>query len=126
MKSILIALITLTALASQAAVIRSARLDASKKNILIDVTYGGGCKTHAFELKMGICYETYPVRCQAQLVDLTNDDFCEALISTTVVINLKEAGLEDRYYSNGSLTITGADDGGGTASSASIRLPERN
>ncbi len=106
---VLSALITLVATQTFAATVRGARIDASKKVILVDVTYGGGCGKHDFSLEVGGCMETNPVRCSAKLVHKTQD-FCEALISNTVAISLSEYKLDDRYYSKGSLTITGDHD----------------
>lgn len=59
-----------------------------------------------------------PVQCQAELVHTTND-FCEALLYRTAVINLEITGIKGEYYSGGSLTIKG-DNG----SKATITLPE--
>ncbi len=106
---ILSVLLSLTATQTFAATVRGARLDANKKMILVDVTYGGGCGKHEFSLEVGGCFETYPVRCSAKLIHKTQDA-CEKLISNTVAINLSEHKLDDRYYSKGSLTITGDHD----------------
>ena len=103
---ILSALVTLFSVQSFGAVIRSAKLDASKKNILIDVTYGGGCGKHDFTLEVHGCAETFPVQCQADLVEKTND-MCEALVGTTVVLSIAEAKVNTRYYEGGNLTILG-------------------
>lgn len=105
-KAFLIAIISLINSHSFAAIVKSAKLDASEKNILIDVVYGGGCAKHDFALKLDGCYESYPVQCEAKLVDQTVD-YCEALVSDTVVIPLAKYGLNDSYYQHGSLTITG-------------------
>ncbi len=106
-----------------AAQVKSAKLDAQKKNILIDVTYGGGCGEHEFSLKMEGCAESMPVQCHADLIEKT-DDGCLALISATVTISLKEYGLTESYYRNGSLTIYGDKDWQtNKLSSATVRLP---
>ncbi len=47
MKFITLALV-LSSFSSFAATLHSAKLDAAKKNILVDVSYGGGCKKHTF------------------------------------------------------------------------------
>jgi hypothetical protein len=109
-----------------AAEVKSAKLDSSKKNILVDVVYGGGCKKHVFKLEVGACLESYPVQCTAALKHSTigGPDLCEALISETVVINLKKAGLDDSYYAGGKLTITGDRGFTGEPSQATIRLPK--
>lgn len=121
---VLAAMIVMTAAPSFAATVRGAKLDASGKNVLIDVTYGGGCGKHEFSLKTRGCAESYPVQCYAQLIEKT-DDMCEALVGTTVVINLAEAGFTGRYYSNGSLTITGDHDWQTKKpSQATVQLPK--
>lgn len=94
---------------SYAATIRSARLDESQKNILIKVTYGGGCGKHSFSLDLKGCAESFPVQCQAELVH-TSDDMCESNLSQVVVINLAKYKLNTSYYRGGSLTITGDQD----------------
>lgn len=103
---------------ANAAEIVSAELDGAGKNILIGVRHGGGCGEHDYSLKLKGCAESMPVQCQADLVHKTND-FCEALLHRTAVINLKAAGIKGEYYSGGSLTING-DNG----SKATITLPE--
>jgi hypothetical protein len=97
--------------------VKSAKLDASKENILVDVAYGGGCEEHSFSLKVGACLESFPAQCRATLVDSNSTDRCEAYIHETVVISLKESGLTDSYYKRASLTIAG-DSG-----KATVRLP---
>ena len=108
-----------------AAEIKSAKLDSSKNNILVDVVYGGGCKKHVFTLEVGACLESLPVQCTAKLVEKTvgGPDFCEALISETVVISRKKAGLDDSYYAGAKLTITGDRGFTGEPSQATVRLP---
>ena len=108
-----------------AAEVKSAKLDSSKKNIMIDGVYGGGCKEHVFTLEVGACLESLPVQCTAKLVEKTvgGPDFCEALISETVVLPIKKYGLNDSYYAGGKLTITGDRGFTGEPSQATIRLP---
>jgi hypothetical protein len=108
-----------------AAEVKSAKLDSSKNNILVDVVYGGGCKKHVFTLELGACLETYPVQCSAKLVEKTvgGPDFCEALISETVVISRKKYGLDDSYFKGASIKITGDRGFTGEPSEAVVRLP---
>ncbi|HRK09072.1 MAG TPA: hypothetical protein PLZ57_14990 [Pseudobdellovibrionaceae bacterium] len=84
----------------------------------MNVVYGGGCKTHQFELQMDYCMESFPVQCRARLVDLTTDDFCEAMISKTVTFSLRELGLLDSYYQRASLEISAS-----FGTPAVVRLP---
>lgn len=107
MKKILsIVLLSLFASQSFAAEIIGASVDKMKGNLLLDVSYGGGCGTHDFSLKLEGCYESYPVQCEAQLVHVSNDS-CEAIIRKIVVIPLSANGLLNSYYKRGRLTIKG-------------------
>lgn len=101
-----------------AAEVKSAKYNAAKKGIEIGVKYGGGCKEHKFELQVGTCLESFPVQCSAELVDLTNDDFCEALVSRTIFISLDNAGLNESYYSSATINIKGDNQ-----SRVAVRLP---
>ncbi len=103
---VLTALITLISTQTFAATVRGARLDASKKAILVDVTYGGGCGKHDFSLEVSGCFESMPAQCSANLIH-KSQDACEALISKTVVLSLSDYKLNTRYFSKASLTITG-------------------
>lgn len=126
MKTFLILLaFSLCAFQAGAAEVRGARLDANKKNLLIDVTYGGGCAKHTFKLAVGACRESFPVSCDAVLIEKISGgvDLCEAIISETVKINLKRAGLTDPYYRQGSLTIFGDQMFNGETSQATVKLP---
>lgn len=91
---------------SFAAEVVQARLDNKKENILIDVSYGGGCGKHDFSLKLEGCMESYPVQCMAKLVHVSQDN-CEAMIFETIAIPLSAYGLLGNYYKKGSLTIQG-------------------
>lgn len=110
------------------AVINSAKLDDSQENILVEVSYGGGCKEHNFELQITACAETFPVQCTADLVETVVDgpDFCEAFITKIVELNLRDNNLDDIYFSGGSLTIKGDKKANGRASRATIVLPRIN
>lgn len=126
MKTLILAMtLALTAFGAQAAEVLSAQIDAEGKNILVDVSYGGGCKKHTFSLKVGGCLESYPVQCTAVLVEKIEGgaDFCEAIIHTTAKINLKKAGLTNSYYKGGSLKITGDKNFRGELSAATVTLP---
>lgn len=100
--------------------VTGAALDAEFKNILVSVTYGGGCGDHKFTLKMGKCTRSFPVHCSAVLTDDTNDH-CRALFFRTVVLSLKEYGLDSNYFSDATLRIRGDGD---TQSAGVVRLPK--
>lgn len=122
---ILALIFALTSSGAFAATVHSAKLDKNKKNILVEVSYSGGCKTHKFALKVGSCLETYPVRCSAELKETTvgGPDLCEALVGETVTLNLSQYRLDEAYYAGGSLTITGDRDMNGNPSTATVVLP---
>jgi len=115
----------LSSLSSFGATVHSAKLDALKENVLVDVSYGGGCKKHTFSLKLSGCQETYPVSCKAKLIEHIEGgfDMCEAIISETVKINLRKYDLVDSYFRNGTLTIIGDMNMNGKPSSATVILP---
>ncbi len=121
----LITALALSSLGAHAAEVLSANLDRTGKNILVDVSYGGGCKKHTFSLKVGGCLESYPVQCRAVLVETIEGgfDMCEAIVHTTAKINLKKAGLTDSYYKGATLTIVGDKNFRGESSKATVTLP---
>jgi hypothetical protein len=122
-KIIILALATLAEVNAFGATVISARLDAERKYILVDVTYSGGCRDHHFSLKVGHCLRTQPAQCKAELIDSANDP-CKAFISNTVVIPLAEYGLTDPFFKDGSIVITGDKDlQTNQPSLASVRLP---
>ena len=124
MKFLALAL-ALSSFSSIAATVHSAKLDAAQKNILVDVSYGGGCKKHNFSLQLVLCAETYPVMCTAKLVETVENgpDLCEAIVSQTVKINLEKNGFLDGYYTDALIRIEGDKDSRGVESSATVRLP---
>lgn len=123
MKNLLFTITTLLmATAAFAGEIQAARIDASQKNIEVDVRYGGGCHEHQFELQMEECFESMPVKCSAKLVDVTvKPDLCTAIMSKTVVLNLASLGMDTSYYASGSLTISGVGN-----STATVKMPAQS
>lgn len=85
--------------------LKSARLDDTQKNILIDVTYGG-CGTEDYYLKVDSCLETFPVQCIVKFID-NSGDTCKGIFDKTISISLAQAQLDKPYYSNAALTIVG-------------------
>lgn len=86
--------------------------------IAAEVSYGGGCEEHSFTLKVGTCYESMPVQCESTLIDSGAHDACEAMISETIELPLKENGLLDSYFSEASITIQGDN-----STSVEVKLP---
>ena len=59
--------------------------------LLINVSYSGGCKPSEFEIIWdGIVYLDEPCHMNLLLISKENGDLCEALITETIVVNLKE------------------------------------
>jgi hypothetical protein len=117
MKSLIIATAFLASGLAHAAEITGGRYNLQTKSIDLDVRYGGGCADHDFSLAVGACQESFPVSCAVKLIEKTTDT-CEALIYETISISLKSAKLNDSYYDNAQLRISGDNN-----SSVSIRLP---
>lgn len=128
MKKLLILAAMLFMHSSFAAVVNSAKIDDSGSNIVVEVTYGGGCKEHKFELQVKECAMTFPVKCQADLVETVVDgtDYCEAMITEKIELNLRDYNLDDVYYSGASLTINGDLKNTGAVSQATVILPRVN
>ncbi len=125
MKTFLLALI----LSSEAfaAQVNSAKFNQARDKILVSVTYGGGCEKHDFTLKLIACRESFPVQCDAQLIESTDrPDLCEAIITETVEFDIRDYGLDDLYYSGAFLKILGDKNFNGRRSSATISLPFLN
>ena len=120
MKTLMIAALGFFALANgaSAAVVNTASVDAARGLLLVNVTYGGGCAEHKFKLEVGVCLESFPVRCGVTVADLTKNDFCEALVTQDLEFSLSEYGLTDSYYEGASLAISGT---GGK--SVHVKLP---
>jgi|GEM_PF-1121300 len=108
---------SLSASIAFSAEIRDGRYNVQAQAIELDVVYGGGCGEHTFDLKVGACQESFPVSCSVKLLH-SSQDFCEALVSETIQLPLEKVGLNDGYYSNGSVTIKGDN-----KSQVTIELP---
>lgn len=91
-----------------APLIQGGRYNSKTESIDINIQYGGGCAEHEFQLQIGACRETYPVQCDAKLIDLTTNDYCKALIYRKISIDIHKAGLHTSYYTGASIQIHGA------------------
>ncbi len=59
--------------------------------MMIDVTYGGGCKDHTFEIiGSPAVAKSFPGQRGIQLVHNANNDMCRALIRKTVAIDVSD------------------------------------
>ncbi len=122
-KLIAIAALSLISTSSFAATVEGAKLDASGKNVLIDVTYAGGCAKHSFTLKSdGGCGRSMPADCHARLVDHTIDQ-CEMGIIGTISVPVPAGLLNVGVYKGAYLTIHGDPGQNGKPTRATVRLP---
>lgn len=119
MKYLITSLVLLTSLGSFAAIVNSAAVVG--KSVVVDVTYGGGCREHKFKLKLNpVCLESFPSQCSANLIEtvVNGPDFCEAIINKKIRFNIKKNNLsKDTYW-----TIIGDVDYTGQRSSATVLI----
>ncbi len=80
------------------------------KKVELNVSYGGGCSEHSFELEpINGCLESFPVQCTLSLLHTTDKpDFCEAFITRDLELDLPAEFFSDAYYTGAYLTIMGA------------------
>ncbi len=110
MKTIILLASLLFGSTTFAAQINSGSFNSETKKVELSVSYGGGCSTHSFELKLASgCMESYPVQCSLLLVHTTDKpDMCEAYITKNLELDLPANMLNDNYFERAFLTITGA------------------
>ena len=122
MKNFLALAVLCTSLSSTAAIVNGARLDAAGKNVILTLTYGGGCRDHKFTLKKGdFCLESYPMQCGAEVIEtvVNGPDICEAIITKEVKFSIKRNRLSSATY----WTFTGDIDQTGRESRATVLIP---
>ena len=110
MKAIIIFFLMLSAGSfSYAAQINSGRFNAKTQKVELNVSYGGGCAQHSFELQLvGGCAESMPVKCYLNLVHSTDQqDLCRKIIVQNLELNLPEGMLTENYYRRALLNIRG-------------------
>lgn len=76
--------------------------------LLIDVTYGGGCQEHQFQVigSAMISKSLPPVR-SIQLVHTSNDDMCKMNVMKTLEIDISEFAYKKENGSEIYLTLSG-------------------
>ena len=95
---------------SYAAEINSGQFNVETHKVELNVTYGGGCFQHSFELKLSDdgCRESFPVDCDLNLVhSTTKSDSCKALITQDLELDLPDEVLTENYYERAFLTVLG-------------------
>lgn len=70
------------------------KINSGKKNgdfLELSVSYSGGCKLHNFEIIWdGVVYTNNPCNLNLLLIHSESNDTCEAYITETILVNLKE------------------------------------
>ena len=66
------------------------RVDEQEDIVIFEVTYGGGCGEHQFQLYSteGVLYSN-PPGCIVYLSHNANNDYCEALVTETISFSLR-------------------------------------
>jgi len=78
----------------------------SGDSLLLEVQYGGGCKEHIFDMHTNLVWmKSMPPQLNLWLEHENNDDLCRALVTETLVFDLKNCryapGHEARIIING-------------------------
>lgn len=74
--------------------LRAAHYDTKTDNLIIDLEYSGGCNPHRFSLEWdGSQLESSPPQYVLNLVDLTAEDPCEAIIPEQVRFDMDAPGI---------------------------------
>lgn len=121
MKKIILSFLTLgVGSFSYALGINSGQFNTETQKVELNVSYGGGCSQHSFEFgPFGGCLESYPVQCDLNLVHSTDKpDFCKAIITQDLELDLPDGMLTKDYYKGAFLTVFGDGD-----TSVSFELP---
>ncbi|MDG1146684.1 MAG: hypothetical protein P8N52_00130 [Crocinitomicaceae bacterium] len=59
--------------------------------LFLDVSYGGGCGDHSFQLKgSAITKASLPPQRMIQLIHKNHEDYCKAIVTNTIEVNLTE------------------------------------
>ena len=79
-------------------------------NLILEVSYSGGCKDHAFELSGNemISKSLPPIR-SVRLIHKSNGDGCEALLTQTLHFDISELAYKKEAGSEIMLNIEGVD-----------------
>ena len=78
--------------------------------LFIHVSYGGGCRTHEFQVigSLAIAKSFPPIRA-LQLVHNANDDMCRAIVRSVIEVDLEEVAYQKTEGSEIYYTIEGWD-----------------
>ena len=85
----------LTTVQANAVYLEGASYDNARQNLIVDLSYGGGCFVHTFELQWdGALLESDPPRYLFNLVDTSPEDKCEAYLSTQLRFDINVPGIQ--------------------------------
>ena len=85
----------LTTVQVNAVYLEGASYDNARQNLIVDLSYGGGCFAHTFELEWdGAVLKSNPPHYLLNLVDTSPIDPCEAYISTQLRFDLSVPGIQ--------------------------------
>ncbi|MEM7548514.1 MAG: hypothetical protein AAF363_02495 [Bacteroidota bacterium] len=69
-------------------------VEVENQNLLVEVSYGGGCKVHDFELIWpGVITLIFPPDFGVVLTHDANEDLCEAFLTDTLVFDISDNPL---------------------------------
>ena len=81
-----------------------------KNNMVLVVSYGGGCSTHEFQLAgSSSLMETLPPKRNVQLLHNGNNDLCKMLITDTITFNIENLSNDKKPGSEVILNLKGWD-----------------
>lgn len=76
-------------------VLEAASYDKNKKQLIIDVAYGGGCFPHQFELEWdGLTLESFPVQYHFKIVDKSDKDPCQAFLGAQLRFDIDTSDIQ--------------------------------
>lgn len=95
--------------------IESAQYDSANDLLEVSLSFGGGCRSHRFELLLSpACLETYPAQCHAEIAHVEgSDDPCEAMLFESVKFPLDSYDQRPSF-----LTVTSSN-----GTSAQVYVP---
>ena len=92
-----------TSVSSNSLMIRGASYDARTHQLVVDVTYGGGCLEHSFALEWdGTVLKSDPPQFPVNIVDRTPPDSCRAMIDQQLRFDLSLSDIRG----NGTLLLS--------------------
>lgn len=86
---------TLTKEQSNFTVLKGASFDKQLKQLIIDISYGGGCSLHLFSLEWdGVILKSIPPQYNFTLVDASKYDPCKAILPAQLRFDIDTPGIQ--------------------------------